>query len=95
VEQQRATYRRRLELGRKVLARLGVDAPLPGGGFYLWAEVPGGDAWAATESLAARGGALVSPGDLYGAAGAGHVRVALVQPLGRLELVSDRLARPE
>jgi aspartate/methionine/tyrosine aminotransferase len=35
----------------------------------------------------------VSPGDLYGAAGADHVRLALVQPNDRLELALDRLVR--
>jgi succinyldiaminopimelate transaminase len=87
VDAQRAVYRDRLEYFRGV-----VEAPMPAGGFYLWAPVPGGDAWAFTEDLAARGGCLVSPGDLYGAAGAGYVRVALVQPMERLELVADRLA---
>ncbi|MGQ0520868.1 MAG: aminotransferase class I/II-fold pyridoxal phosphate-dependent enzyme [Actinomycetota bacterium] len=91
VEAQRAVYRRRLEYFRAVLAALGVDAALPAGGFYLWAPAPGGDAWAFTERLAADGGCLVSPGDLYGPAGAGHVRVALVRPVERLRLVADRL----
>jgi len=31
------------------------------------------------------------PGDTYGPAGSGHVRVALVQPDDRLELVARRL----
>ena len=44
------------------------------------------------EDLARRGGVLVSPGDLYGPAGAGFVRVAVVQPMDRLELVADRLS---
>ena len=42
--------------------------------------------------MAHEAGMLVSPGDLYGAAGADHVRIALVQPLERLELAVDRLA---
>lgn len=91
VEAQRDRYRRRLEAFRSLLAALGVEAPLPGGGFYLWAPAPGGDAWGFTERLAAEGGCLVSPGDLYGAAGAGHVRVALVRPVERLRLVAERL----
>ncbi len=91
VEEQRARYRHRLEFFRTVLVSCGVEAPMPAGGFYLWAPVPGGDAWAFTEDLAARGGALVSPGDLYGDAGAGYVRVAMVQPMDRLELVAERL----
>ena len=36
-------------------------------------------------------GLLVSPGDLYGEAGRGHVRVAVVQPMERLALVAERL----
>ncbi len=42
-------------------------------------------------ALAASGGMLVSPGDLYGEAGARYVRVATVQPMERLELVGRRL----
>jgi aspartate/methionine/tyrosine aminotransferase len=89
VEEQRARYLERLERFREILAKLGVFAPLPAGGFYLWAPVE--DAWAFTDRLAREGGALVSPGEFYGPAGAGFVRVALVQPLERLELVAQRL----
>ena len=46
------------------------------------------------EDLARRGGILVSPGDLYGDDGAGFVRVAVVQPMERLELVAERLRSP-
>ena len=50
------------------------------------------DAWSMAEDLARRAGLLVSPGDLYGPDGAGFVRVAVVQPMDRLELVAERLA---
>ena len=91
VEAQREVYRARLERFGAVLGALGVQAGRPGGGFYLWAPAPDGDSWGFTERLAAEGGCLVSPGDLYGEAGGGHVRVALVQPLERLDLVARRL----
>ena len=39
----------------------------------------------------ARAARSCRPGDFYGPAGAGHVRVAVVQPDDRLELVADRL----
>lgn len=91
VEQQRARYLERLELAQQLVAALGVDAALPGGGFYLWAPAPDGDAWAFAETLARRAGALVSPGEFYGDAGAGHVRIAVVQPTDRLQLALDRL----
>jgi aspartate/methionine/tyrosine aminotransferase len=35
---------------------------------------------------------LVAPGDLYGERDARHVRIALVQPIERLQLALDRLA---
>jgi aspartate/methionine/tyrosine aminotransferase len=92
VDEQRARYWARLELMRSVLAGVGVDAPAPGGAFYLWAPAPGGDAWALARRLATEGGVLVSPGEFYGEAGAGHVRVAVVQPDDRLALVGERLA---
>ncbi|MDP9071490.1 MAG: aminotransferase class I/II-fold pyridoxal phosphate-dependent enzyme [Actinomycetota bacterium] len=91
VDAQRARYHQRIERFGQVLAALDVAARPPEGGFYLWGAVPDGDAWAFTERLAADAGCLVSPGDLYGAPGAGHVRVALVQPLDRLDLVAERL----
>lgn len=91
VDAQRRRYLDRLERFRSVLAGIGVDAPMPGGAFYLWAPAPGGDAWALVERLATDGGALVSPGEFYGPTAAGFVRVAVVQPDERLELVGRRL----
>lgn len=91
VVEQRARYEARLFLGRAILEAGGCQVALPAGGFYLWARAPSGDAWGYTERLAADGGALVSPGDIYGAAGAGWVRLAVVQPEDRLRLVLRRL----
>ncbi len=45
-------------------------------GLYLWATHPDHDCWSAAELLAAEG-ILVAPGELYGPAGARHIRVAL------------------
>ena len=99
VIEQRRRYEERLAFLAGVLAGSGVPAPRPAGGFYLWVPVPdrfAGDgstgAWALTEALAMVGGLLASPGDLYGPDGSGHVRVAVVQPMDRLEAVAERLA---
>jgi succinyldiaminopimelate transaminase len=92
VDEQRERYRDRLERCRAILARLDVDVPLPDGGFYLWAPAPGGDAWGLARTLAEEVGALVSPGEFYGDAGAGHVRLAMVQPDERLDLMAERVA---
>ncbi len=90
VVEQRDRYRRRLERMADVLGTwAGVDVATPAGGFYLWFDV--GDGWEFAERLAAEGGALVSPGDFYGAGGSEHVRVAVVQPDDRIDLVARRL----
>ncbi len=91
VDEQRERYRSRLERMAKVVQSLGVDAALPRGGFYLWVPAPDGDAWAFTRRLASEAGALVSPGEFYGPAGARHVRIAVVQPDDRVTLVEQRL----
>ncbi len=91
VETQRSLYRRRLELMQQVVEKLGAVTPLPGGGFYLWCPAPDGDAWAFARRLATEAGALVSPGEFYGEAGSGHVRIAVVQPDSRIQLVARRL----
>jgi aspartate/methionine/tyrosine aminotransferase len=91
VEVQRNRYRGRLELLASVLSRWSeAPVPLPDGAFYLW--VPVADGWEFTERLARDGGALVSPGEFYGADGARFVRVAVVQPDERVQLVAERLA---
>jgi len=104
VDAQRHRYRRRLERLAAVLAGRGLDATVPAGAFYLWVPAPdwaraqgeseGRDgAWVLAEALAAAAGVLVSPGEFYGEEGAGHVRIAVVAPDDRLELVAERLAR--
>ncbi len=90
VEEQRRRYHRRLTRLADVLGRWsGRSVALPEGGFYLWFDA--GDGWAFTERLAEEGGALVSPGEFYGSASSSHVRVAVVQPDDRIELVAERL----
>ena len=90
VDQQRDVYRRRLERMAEIISRWAdIAIALPAGGFYLWFEVP--DAWEFTERLAREGGALVSPGEFYGAAGERFVRIAVVQPDAAIEALATRL----
>jgi aspartate/methionine/tyrosine aminotransferase len=88
---QRQRYRQRLELMQRVARLFGSEAPLPAGGFYLWAPAPGGDAWAFTRRLATEAGVLVSPGEFYGVQGTDHVRIAVVQPDDRIALAATRV----
>jgi len=99
VDAQRHRYQERLSFLAGVLAGAGVPAPLPAGGFYLWVPVPPvfseggtGGAWDLAEALVMEGGLLASPGEFYGPDGADHLRVAVVQPMDRLETVAHRLA---
>jgi succinyldiaminopimelate transaminase len=103
VDEQRERYRRRLARLAGILSAAGAPAAVPAGGFYLWVAVPAwarergmaaglDGAWVLAEALARVGGVIVSPGEFYGDAGAGFVRVAAVQPDDRIELVAERLA---
>jgi len=91
VAAQREVYAKRLARTADVLSRWsGLKISLPAGGFYLWFNA--GDGWQFAERLARDGGALVSPGDFYGSGGANNVRVAVVQPDEKIELLAKRLA---
>jgi len=94
VAEQRARYAERRELAINALRASGLAHD---GGpclFYLWLRQEDGadDGWEIAAQLATSAGLLVAPGDLYGPAGADHVRLALVQPADRFELAFDRLA---
>ena len=90
VKVQAQVYRRRLERTAQVLSKWsGRTIDLPAGGFYLWFDAK--DGWEFAERLATEGGALVSPVDFYGAGGSNNVRVAVVQPDDRIELLAQRL----
>jgi aspartate/methionine/tyrosine aminotransferase len=95
VDVQRARYDDRRTLVLERLASVGLRHV---GGemlFYLWLrDDAGADGWEIAARLA-RAGLLVSPGDLYGDAGAPYARLALVQPRERLEPVLDRLVKED
>ena len=87
---QRDRYARRLDVLARGLSKWsGFEIRMPAGGLYLWFDAM--DGWAFAERLAREAGTLVSPGDFYGAGGANNVRVAVVQPDDRIDLVIQRL----
>lgn len=90
VDLQRDVYRARLDAMVDVLGVYGLDVDFPGGGFYLWARAPDGDAWALANVLAADLGVVGSPGEFYGPQGAARLRLAMVQPDDRIALVAER-----
>lgn len=92
VVQQKAAYKRRLQAMREVLAEIGLDAPMPEGGFYLWVPAPEADSWTLTSRLAEELGLIVAPGDFYGPQGAGHVRIAVVHDEDAIAEIARRVA---
>jgi aspartate/methionine/tyrosine aminotransferase len=93
VAQQRTRYEERRALVLDRIEPLGLRHVGGAMLFYLWVrDDAGADGWQIADRLA-QIGLLVSPGDLYGEAGAGYARLALVQPKERLEPVLDRLTK--
>jgi succinyldiaminopimelate transaminase len=93
VDEQRERYAKRRAL---MLPALEAHGLVHDGGpalFYLWlrSAEAADDGWEIAARLA-EAGTLVAPGDMYGPAGADHVRLALTQPDDRLELALERLA---
>lgn len=68
-----------------VLARHGLRCRLPDGGPFVWCAAPGGDGSAFAAALAEHLGIVVAPGDAYGPAGAGHVRISATGMSGALD----------
>ncbi|GAA4207305.1 succinyldiaminopimelate transaminase [Actinocatenispora rupis] len=90
VTEQRARYARRRDLLRTALVGAGLRIEHSEAGLYLWATRDE-DCWRTVEWLASLG-ILVSPGAVYGDAGARHVRVALTAPDSRVAAAVRRLA---
>jgi aspartate/methionine/tyrosine aminotransferase len=90
VEVQRQRYLSRLTLLIEVLGKLGVEASLPGGAFYLWVPAPMADAAGLVNRLAQELGVVAALGGIYGPRGANHVRLAAVVTDERLALVAQR-----
>ena len=88
--QQRARYARRREALLPALVSAGFAVDHSEGGLYLWAtrREPG----RRSVDWLARRGILVAPGEFYGPAGAGHVRVALTATDERIAAAVARLA---
>ena len=92
VERLRAMYRERRDVLVSGLAGAGLPCEPPAGTFYVWVPVPRGLTAAA---LAARclteAGVVVTPGNGFGDAGEGYIRLTLCNPAERLREAVERL----
>ncbi|WP_129338143.1 succinyldiaminopimelate transaminase [Cellulomonas endophytica] len=97
VAEQRDRYRRRRAVLRPAVEAAGFVVDRSHAGLYLWARpLPAADGttagcWDTLARLAALG-VLAAPGDFYGPAGAGHVRIALTATDDAVARAAARLA---
>ena len=74
------------------LLNLGFSVERPKATFYLWIEVPKGYSSEETASrLLTEAGIVVTPGNGFGAAGEGYIRIALTVSKERLKEVIERI----
>ena len=93
VERQRSVYAVRRALLLEALTDAGLDVdPDTAAGLYLWVADPAHptDSWALVNRLAELG-SLVAPGDFYGTAAHGRVRVALTATDERIQAAASRI----
>ena len=93
VERQRSVYAVRRALLLEALTDAGLDVdPDTAAGLYLWVADPANptDSWALVNRLAELG-ILVAPGDFYGTAAHGRVRVALTATDERIQAAASRI----
>ncbi|MEE1620405.1 succinyldiaminopimelate transaminase [Zafaria sp. Z1313] len=89
VQAQKDLYRARRARLLPALRGFGLDIRHSEAGLYLWASA-GEDTWATVGRFADLG-IVVGPGSFYGAAGEGHVRVALTATDERIDAAVERL----
>ncbi|EAR63817.1 aspartate aminotransferase, partial [Bacillus sp. NRRL B-14911] len=75
------------------LREAGWDVDSPKGSMFLWAEIPNGTSSREFSiRMLEEAGVAVTPGSAFGAAGEGFVRIALVQPEGRLRQAARKIS---
>ncbi len=96
VVENRALYRAKFDRVTPMLAKV-LNVALPDAGFYLWAQVPGGDDLAFARGLLAQYNVSVLPGRLLAREafgvnpGTGRVRLALVAELDECVEAAQRI----
>jgi len=91
VEIQRERYKNRLERLIDILARMGIEASMPRGSFYLWVPSAEGGSSGLASLLADKLGVISVPGETYGPKGVGYVRLAAIVSEENLSLLEKRI----
>ncbi|UCG81840.1 MAG: LL-diaminopimelate aminotransferase [Desulfobacterales bacterium] len=94
VEEMRQTYAERRDILVEGLHAAGLSIEKPRATFYLWVEVPQGYTSAGFASLLlTEAGIVTTPGNGFGAAGEGYVRMALTVDRDRIREAVKRIER--
>ena len=87
-------YRRRRDKMCDLLQELGIDAPRPNAGLYIWARVPDGyTSRSFADYLLDKTGVAVTPGSSYGEQGEGFFRMSLTVSDAQVDAAVERLGR--
>jgi LL-diaminopimelate aminotransferase len=94
VDQMNAIYKRRRDLLVEALRSIGVESPKPKATIYLWIPVPAGyTSTSFAEHVLEQAAVVVTPGNGYGAAGEGFVRISLTAPDDRITEAVARIKK--
>ena len=92
VDGLRAMYRERRDVLVGGLGEIGLPCDPPQGTFYVWVPVPRGTTAAALATRCLKEvGVVVTPGNGFGEAGEGYIRLTLCSPVARLREAVERL----
>ena len=90
----RKLYQERRDVLVPGLKRLGLAVDMPPAAFYVWIAVPKGyTSTAFTAHLLEKAGIVTTPGNGFGAAGEGYIRMTLTTPKERLAEVVERVKK--
>lgn len=94
INQNNDIYKKRRDKVVSTLNEIGLDATAPKATLYIWTKVPEGFTSASfTEKLLEEANVVVTPGNGYGKAGEGYVRLSLTIPDDQIDEGLNRLSK--
>ena len=85
-KKNKKVYKKRRDDFVTGLQEIGWDVRLPQGTMFVWAKIPSSyTSYSFTYELMDKANVVVTPGNAFGKYGEGYVRMALVQPVERLQ----------
>jgi LL-diaminopimelate aminotransferase len=93
LDRNNAIYKRRRDKVVAILNEIGIEAKAPRGGLYIWVKAPGGYSSAEfAQKLLDERNVVVTPGNGYGPAGEGYIRLSLTIPDDKIDEGIQRLS---